>query len=335
MILASIDIGTNTLRLLIAELKPGEGRSAPRIKPLLYKRAITRLGGGYTANGGIDKARAERTIEALEGFRDAIKEYGVKEVFAVATSVVRRAVNREDFLKDVLLRTGIEVNVISGDEEARITLAGVLSVVNGKKRDRVVIDIGGGSTEFILTDGADIAGAWSMEMGVVHLSERYLKSDPPRKSELEDMDREIKGVVEDLRRRINNHGLTIDKYSGKNGAEIIGTAGTITTLAAIDQGLTVYDRDRINNWILGRKRVEDIYGNLITLTLGERAEVLSLEKGREDLIIPGTAIALSCMESFGFDSMRASDAGLLEGVIQGRLREGHGNTDLRLKEDLI
>jgi len=312
---ASIDIGTNTLRLLIAEAgKDGE------LKPLVYERVITRLGGGFSGKDGIDRASAERTFRALEKFKKLIDGYGAAKKSAVATSVVRRAKNRDWFLKEISERTGLTVSVISGKKEAELSFLGVLSVIGAlQKKDKLVMDIGGGSTEFILTGGMDIRGVWSMEMGVVHLAENHLKGDPPEKHELEGLGREIKGVIEDLKKSMKEKGISVEKYSEKANAEIIGTAGTITTLAAIDQDLAEYDRDKINNYILKKSRIEGIYNRLVSCTLMEREKILSLEKGREDLIIPGALIVLNVMGSFGFDSMRVADAGLLEGAIINEL----------------
>lgn len=310
---ASIDIGTNTLRLLIAEPDGG------RLKPLIYKRAITRLGGSYTEDGGIDKLSAKRTVDALVDFKKIISENKITEVTAVATSVVRRAANRQWFLDEVKKKAGIEISVISGDDEARLSLLGVLSVIEDKSEKQVVIDIGGGSTEFIFTTRLEMHGAWSMEMGVVHLTENYLKSDPPKKTELQALEKEIERVISELKGLMLRGGIYPEDYSSRRGATFIGTAGTITTLAAMDQNLEVYDRDRINNYRLSKKRIQEIYEYLVSLSIKERSEVLTLEKGREDLIIPGSAITLFVMDSFGFDEIKVSDAGLLEGIILNRI----------------
>lgn len=307
---ASIDIGTNTLRLLIADRGPGSG-----IEPVLYKRAITRLGGGYTEDAGISPEAAERTVKVLEDFSRLIAENHVQEVFASATSVVRRAKNRESFLSSVSTRTGINPSVISGTEEARLALAGVLSVLTDNAEKRLVIDIGGGSTEFIATRGTEIAGAWSMEMGVVHLTERHIISDPPKEAELSGMEAEITEVLTVLMMDMAEDGIELADYSAASGCVFVGTAGTITTLAALDMGLPAYDRDRVNNYILKKERVQGLYRHLSGLTLKQREEVLSLEKGREDLIIPGSAIAGLVMDGFGFNELMVSDAGLLEGAI--------------------
>ena len=313
---ASIDIGTNTLRLLIADI------DNKRLKPVFLKRIITRLGGGYTETAGIaDKAR-ERTIKALKLFSEKLKEYRVEEVRAVATSVVRRAKNREEFLGGVREQTGLEVSTISGDEEARLSLLGVLSVIKAGTDFKsvpkcLVVDIGGGSTEFIAVADGKMAGTWSLEMGVVHLTEEYLKADPPTKEELGNMESEIEGIISDLRCKILDSGFLTpnSKLQTLNSTLFIGTAGTITTLAAIDQGLEKYEPDKINNYILKYTAIKKIYKHLASLHLRQREEILSLEKGREDIIIPGAAIVLKAMEAFGFSSITVSDAGLLEGIL--------------------
>ena len=317
---ASIDIGTNTLRLLVAEV---DSRGA--LKPLIYDRAITRLGGGYTEGHGIDGGSAERTLSALEAFKEVLTGEAVESVVATATSVVRRARNRDRFLREIEERTGIRAEVISGEEEARLSLIGVLSVLNDTSGRMLVVDIGGGSTEFIAAEGGALLGSWSMEMGVVHLTEDYLKNDPPEERELRSMEASVSGVLRELKARMEAAHMEPSLYGGgggSTGARLVGTAGTITTLAALDQDLDVYDRDKINNYTLTRERVAELYRGLAGITMREREKILSLEKGREDLIIPGSAIVFLTMEAFGFGEMTVSDAGLLEGIIIDGVRKG-------------
>jgi len=313
---ASIDIGTNTLRLLIAEVD-GDG-----LRPVVYKRKITRLGGGYDEGTGISMEAADRTFSALAEFRRHIDEAGVTTVLAFATSVVRRAKNSAWFTEEVRKKTGIEITVIQGQEEARLSLAGVLSVIDERNGKKLVMDVGGGSTEFIATVGPAMTGGWSMEMGVVHLTEKYLLSDPPSSSELKAMEAEIQGVIAELKDRMIADGTDPLDFSGRRGASFVGTAGTITTLAAIDQDLDIYDRAKINNYTLSRERIGELYRRLCSMSLVERQTVLSLEKGREDLIVPGSAITLLAMDAFGFDRAKVSDAGLLEGIILDRVKPG-------------
>lgn len=327
MIYASIDIGTNTLRLLIAELpEPTTGKG--ELKPLEYTRRITRLGGGYTKEGGIARDAADRTLEGLSEFAREIKGRKVKRVRAVATSVVRRAVNGPELIRDILEKTGLEVSVITGEEEARLSLLGALCVVqqrDGQKsgqKKRILIDIGGGSTEFVLATGAELTRSWSIPMGVVHLSEAHLNSDPPLGSELSAMEGEICGTVNDLTTSIKDAGINLENYSQKSSAELVGTAGTVTSLAALELGLKDYDRDQVNNYILSRENTQAAYARLSGFTLAERGRLAPLEKGREDLIIPGAAIVLQVMVSFGFNNLTVSDAGLLEGIIIDRFNPG-------------
>ncbi len=305
---ASIDTGTNTLRLLIAEKAP-DGK----LRPLLYKRAITRLGGGYTVEAGIAPPAMERSIRALTEFGEIIVDYGVESLRATATSVVRRACNRDYFLNEVKKRARIRIEVIDGLEEARLTLLGVGSVITPEPARSLVMDIGGGSTEFIATSEGLSLGAWSLEMGVVRLTEKYFRNDPPERAELDAMEAEIRGVIDGLYAQMRDSGLDPDLY--KKEAVFIGTAGTITTLAALDQDLEEYDRAKINNYRLSRKKIEGFYRYLSGLTIKEKERLLALEKGREDLIIPGAAITAITMKVFGFNEVKVSDAGLLEGLI--------------------
>lgn len=321
MKLASIDIGTNTLRLLIAE--PDE--TSHGMRPLGVKRIITRLGGGFTAEAGIAPDSAERTIEALSEFCAHIEKHNVKKVTAIGTSAVRDAKNRDWFLGEVEKRTGLKVTVVSGAEEARLSVFGVLFVLDDRwaiDKKRLVFDIGGGSTEFMVTKGVELLGAWSTEMGVVRLSETYLVKDPPTPEELKALREEIaKGVVE-LKSSMAEAGFDPAAYSIRTGAELVGTAGTITTLAAIDLKLEKYNPKRINNHVLTKRSVSDALEHLSSLPLKERSEVLSLDKGREDLIIPGAMIALEVMEAFDLSYIKVSDGGLLEGAMLKQIWEG-------------
>jgi len=317
---ASIDTGTNTLRLLIAEKAPHGA-----LKPLLYKRAITRLGGGYTVEAGMTPPAMERSVRALTEFGKIISDYEAERVRATATSVVRRAVNRQAFLDEVKKRAGIEIEVIDGLTEAALTLLGVNSVITGEATRSLVMDIGGGSTEFIVTRNGVSIGAWSLEMGVVRLTEKFLGHDPPQGGELHAMEDEIRGEITGLKERMGAEGVNPAIYNGTD-ALFIGTAGTITTLAALDRNIDEYDRDKINNYRLSKQRVEFFYRYLAGLSIKEKKGLAPLEKGREDLIIPGAAITKITMEAFGFNEVRVSDAGLLEGLII-KMTEDYGGLD--------
>lgn len=307
---ASIDIGTNTFRLLISDLK-NEGKLHQRV----IRREITRLGGGFTANGGLTEDSMARGIATLSTFSGILREHKVGKVRAVATSVVREARNGTEFVRRVKEMTGLDVEVITGDEEALLALKGVLSCITVKTKDALVFDIGGGSTEYILSSLGNPIYSESLKLGVVHAAETFLHSDPTTNEEIE----AISGhVVERLTPYINNiskKGLKKRLPPENTDITLIGTAGTITTLAAMDQGLEIYDPSRINNYMLTHDRVKMLFNEIYPLSLTERRKLHSLEGGREDLIVAGTVIVLKTMEVFGFREMMVSDGGLLEGVL--------------------
>ncbi len=327
---ASIDIGTNTVRLLVGFVDVEKGK----VFPLALKRIVTRLGGGYTEDGGITTESAERTFEVLEMFSQIIDDFGAEDVFATATSVVRRAKNSQWFLDEAFKRSGIKIEVIDGGVEAELSMKGVNSVIEGEDLQKpFIVDIGGGSTEFIATEDFKVKGKWSIDLGVVHLTETFLKCDKdgrPTSDEIRAMTEEVRSLIENLKERMISDGVHLLDYTGDGSATLVGTAGTVTTLAAIDQEMKVYDASKINNYILRKVNVEEILEYLVSLTLEEREKVLSIEKGREDLIIAGAVIINCIMNAFDFDSLRVSDAGLLEVILfdkieKKQIEEKNGN----------
>lgn len=298
-VLASIDLGTNTARLLIGRVERGA------VAPILVKRRITRLGGGFTREAGISPEAWQRTLEALSDFADEMKRGGVTRLRAVATSAVRDAVNGAVFCRKVAERTGIRLEVIDGEEEGRLTLAGVISGLNRKEGDFFVFDVGGGSTEYTLAESRRPLYTESLPLGVVRLTE----GKPDVAAMEEKIDRELAGFGG----RLEGRGLR----GRLGGATLVGTAGTATTLAAISLGMTDYDYRLVNNHILTREEIGRLFAMLLPLSPAERLMVPGLERGREDLIIAGTLITLRTMDTFGYDRMTVSDFGLLEGVLLG------------------
>jgi exopolyphosphatase / guanosine-5'-triphosphate,3'-diphosphate pyrophosphatase len=294
---AAIDLGTNTARLLIATLDP--------YRQLLLQRTITRLGGGFSRESGLSAEAMERTLAALTGFAGEIERHGVTRVRAVATSAVRDAVNGTLFCQRVREKTGIELEIIDGTEEAVLTLAGVESVLEQSSGDLAVFDIGGGSTEYTLAHDAAPLFSRSLPIGVVRLTEG--KAGAP---EMED---KIRRELTSLKGELEKAGL-LGRFAA---ATLVGTAGTATTLAAIKMQMGDYDYRRVNNLTLRCCDVEQIYARLLPLTPKERLAVVGLEPGREDLIIAGTLVVLQSMQIFGFRALTVSDSGLLEGLILG------------------
>lgn len=305
---AAIDLGTNTVRLLIADISP-EGSLAP----IRRERIITRLGEGFHRSGCISEAASARSLEALHTFQRIISQYGVARLFPVATSVVRDAGNGREFIARAAHATGISIKIASGTEEAYLTHAGVLSLIAAPERCTVV-DIGGGSTELVLSDKGVPARTASIPLGVVHLAERLLLSDPPAAPELT----LLKSFI---RKQLSAHLIPAFSPSpdlaGPQECSIplLGTAGTITTLAAIDQHLRHYDPDRINGYRLWRRRIAAIYRHLCGLPACDRTALPGMERGREDLIVPGALLLMEIMRFFRSEIITVSDGGLLEGIL--------------------
>lgn len=294
---AAIDLGTNSARLLIAT----RGASG-EMEILVLKRVITRLGGGFTRERGISPAACDRTLSALRDFSREMRKTGVSHTRAVATSAVRDAVNGREFVERVYAETGIRLDIIDGREEALLTLNGVVSGL-GRSGDSIVFDIGGGSTEYTLARGKTPLFTRSLPLGVVRLTEG--------KGSLEAMDDKVRRELKALMMEVEGSGLG----SFPEGATLIGTAGTPTTLAAMDLKLARYDHHKVHGHVLGISTVRELFETVCPLTAEERLHVPGIEKGREDLVVAGFLVTLRTMELFGFDRFTVSDAGLLEGLL--------------------
>jgi exopolyphosphatase/guanosine-5'-triphosphate,3'-diphosphate pyrophosphatase len=294
---ASIDLGTNTARLLIGSSVNG------KVERHFLSRRITRLGGGFTKDRGISPEAALRTISALKDFAASLHEYRIDRIRAVATSAVRDAVNRTEFCQEVRSTTGIELEVITGELEGKLTLAGVISGLDTCDGSLFVFDVGGGSTEYTLASGENILFTSSLPLGVVRLTEGKVGVDA--------MGGKVEKELCSLANELQSASLS-DRLSS---ATLIGTAGTATTLAAISLKLADYDYRKVNNHLLSLDRIRAIYGTLLPLSPEERLQVAGLEKGREDLIVAGTILTIKTMELFGFSTLKVSDYGLLEGVL--------------------
>ncbi len=302
---ASLDLGSNTVRLLIAEEK-GQGFRALRVE-----RRITRLAGDFCREKGLDGKAMERTLDALVDFSSLLGKEGVKEVFPVATGVLRNAKNAKGFLERVQGRTGFVLRLLGGREEASLMLKGVLSALREKVSPLLVADIGGWSTEVIWVEGELPRKICSLELGAVSLTEKFLRSDPPALEEIQDMEGMAGDVLGKMREELEKEGLQRSMLY----PFLVGTAGTMTTLAAIDQKLSVYDPRKITGHEISLPVLEEIYHRLLSAPLRERLKVAGLEKGREDVILGGTAILITLLEVFGLKGLTVVDAGLLEGVL--------------------
>jgi exopolyphosphatase/guanosine-5'-triphosphate,3'-diphosphate pyrophosphatase len=298
--LATVDLGTNTVRLLVVEAAAGRWRT------LHQTQRVTRLGEGQAAAGRLLPEPMRRTAAAVAEYARTARGLGADRVRIVATSAVREAVNREEFTARVEAEAGERIEVVSGEDEARLTLLGVTSGLPGLGESFVLFDIGGGSTEFVRGRGGAPAAAVSLRLGVVPLAEEWGEPGPVRWDRFARM----RGAIE--RRLV----AEVPEAIGAGGAgELVGTAGTVTTLAALDLGLAAYDAARVHGHRLGRAAVERELARLGALSVSERGRLPCLEPGRADLIIPGIAICLAVLARFGRDHLLVSDRGLREGIL--------------------
>jgi exopolyphosphatase/guanosine-5'-triphosphate,3'-diphosphate pyrophosphatase len=266
-------------------------------------RRITRLGGGFTREWGISAEAMERSLAAMREFAVEISRHGASRVRAVATSAVRDAANGKVFRDLILRESGIELEAIDGKTEGVLTLRGVLSGLDEKSGDLLVFDVGGGSTEYTFARGEKALYTESLPLGVVRLAEG--------KGAVAAIEEKILRELYNIRHSLAYHGL----FSALENCTLVGTAGTPTTLAAISMKMNVYDYRLVNNYEMGIEEIRGIYDRLLPMTPEERLSVTGLEKGREDLIIAGALITLKTMEVFGFERLKVSDFGLLEGVL--------------------
>ena len=311
MRLCAIDVGSNTVRLLVADvLGPGAWHIADQ------DQTITRLGENLAHTGTLGGAPMARTLAAVRAFVERASRLGVRDIRIVATSAVREASNGRAFAAAVERATGRPVDVVSGEVEARLTLRGVRYGLGALSGSMLTFDIGGGSTEYVLSRGDEVRAMISLRLGVVPLAERFaFPALVPRARyrELED----------EVRRRLDRE--LPEAIRTARVEHLVGTAGTVTALAALDLGLVRYDPDRVHGHVLRRAAVERLVERLCGLTLEERAGLPCLEPGRADLIIPGTAIVMATLDQMAIDQLRVSEYGLREGVLVDAIEDRHGS----------
>lgn len=306
-----VDLGTNSTRLLVAEVHDGGVTEIER------RTIVTRLGEGVEASGRLADGAIARVSEALAVYREVLDRLTVGQVVAVATSAMRDAENGPAFRDEIRERFGIEARTISGDEEARLTFLGATSARDAGA-ETVVIDIGGGSTEYVTgRAGSDPGFHVSTRMGSVRHTERHLLSDPPAADEMAALAEDARAIVEHevpagVRERVEDG---------------IAVAGTATSLAAIDQELDPYDPDRVHGHRLGRGTCERIVAQLAALTVAERRGVKGLHPDRAPTIVAGAVILLESMRAFDLDEIEVSEADILHGAALAATVPGAGPKD--------
>ena len=297
-----MDVGTNTIRCLIASF------SQNCLHPVQINRGIVRLGGGLGQNGNLSEKGQIAALELFKDFSEIISESGALRVWAVATSALRDAAETGKFLDAAHDSLGFPLNVISGEEEARLTAEGVCGGV-GAITDGIVLDIGGGSTEIVRMVDGNVTWWKSLPLGVVYLTEKYVCSDPPIPTEISSVRTHIRDAIDLL---------------GPCSGIIAGTAGTPTTLAAIDLSVDEYDSTLINGHVLSSQTIREIRDVMLSMTSAQRLDLPGMEKGREDLIVTGTIMLEEFLDHCGFSELLVSDWGLLEGIAIATARDGRG-----------
>ncbi len=293
----AIDVGSNTLRLLIAQI---EGN---RVLPVCRDREMVRLGRNFFPERVIGRQSLESALKVLERFQRTGAQEGIARFRAAGTGILRESLNARRFLEAVFRTTGISIEVLSGEEEARLSALGVLSVFQELTGPACIFDLGGGSVEFTWVQSGKIGATLSLPLGAVGLTEQFLLSDPPMKQEIA----RLRGYcLETLRKRINiNESVSC----------LIGTAGTVTTLTAMAKKLAEYDPSRINGSVLDRDTLSRLLFELTSFPLAARRELPGLEPDRADIITAGLVVVRSILDFFDTDTLRVSDAGLLEGLL--------------------
>jgi exopolyphosphatase/guanosine-5'-triphosphate,3'-diphosphate pyrophosphatase len=296
---AVVDLSSNTTRLLLADVRD------QRVAELDRRTEITALGQGVDASGRLDDEAIERVVEALAGYREAIDAAGVERTVAVATSAVRDAANGEDFRATLHERFGLDVQTITGEEEARLTFLGA-TIRRAPGADSVmVIDIGGGSTELVIGVGSEEPTfVVSTQAGSVRQTDRHLHEDPPS-------DEGLAALRDDVQTILTDAVPFALRGSVRTG---IAVAGTATSLAAIDQELDPYDPARIDGYELDVEACERMLAMLAARPLEERREIAGLEPKRAPTIVAGAAILVEALRAFELESLEVSEADILHGA---------------------
>jgi exopolyphosphatase / guanosine-5'-triphosphate,3'-diphosphate pyrophosphatase len=292
---AAIDIGTNSVRLLVSQ----DGRTT-----LERLMRITRLGKGVDANGRLDPDAIERTVAVLREYREVMDRFGVERVRMTATSAARDAANRDDFFDAAEAAVGVRPELLSGEEEGRLSFLGATADLDPADGPFLVCDIGGGSTEFSYGT-TESEATISTDMGCVRMTEAWLHSDPPSAEELSQAISIVEIHLDDVVREIPQ---------ATEAATFVGLAGTVSTAAAVEIGLAEYDRDRIHHFVLTKAAVEDVFRTLATEALADRVHNPGLERERADVIVGGMCVLVSIMRRLGFRECLVSEADILDGL---------------------
>jgi exopolyphosphatase/guanosine-5'-triphosphate,3'-diphosphate pyrophosphatase len=292
---AVIDIGSNSTRLLVADVADG------RVTPIERRSTVTRLGRGVDLSGRLAAEAIEAACAAIDPYVATLQELGAERVDAIATSAVRDAENGSAFIAELRERFALSARVLDGDEEARLTYMGATSEYSPAV-PTLVLDIGGGSTEMVVGEGREAAWHRSLQAGVVRHTERHLVSDPPRPVELEALAADVRGVIE---------AATVEAPTAEAG---IAVAGTPTSLAAIELELDPYDPKRVHGHVLELRSIQRMLSRLAATPLPQRREIRGLHADRAPTIVAGVVILVEAMRAFGLERITVSEHDILYGA---------------------
>jgi exopolyphosphatase/guanosine-5'-triphosphate,3'-diphosphate pyrophosphatase len=297
---ASIDIGTNTILLLIAKVEGG------KIHPLFEKETVARLGEGVQKNGTLLKEAMDRGLQTLTQYLKWCREMEVQEFFAAGTSALREAKNSEDFLKWVKEKLNLSIEVISGEEEAQLSFLAVVKDLGEVKNPILVVDVGGGSTEFILGKDDQIRQWISLPLGSVRFTEEFLRSDPIQENHWKKMEGRIRG-----------HLVSIPH--SQEPLSMVAVGGTATTLASVEQGLEDFIVEKIHHFVLKKEALKNQLLLYRSKTIEERKKIPGLPIARADVILAGGTILYLAMEELACPSVLISCHGVRYGLLYKRL----------------
>lgn len=295
-LVGAIDCGTNSTRLLVSD-----GTTT-----IERRSSITRLGEDLQRTGRLRSEAIERVADVLGEYRAVLDQHQVTRVRAVATSAARDASNSDEFFDRAEEILGVRPELLSGEEEARLSFDGATAELDPTKGPYLVVDIGGGSTEFAFGAARFEAGT-SVDVGCVRLTETYIESDPPLPEELVACLSITEVHLDDVARE---HPMMV------NATTMVGLAGTVTAAAAIEQGLHSYDRDAIHHFTLTKAAAEDVYRTVVTESLEDRKHNPGLEAERAEVIVGGMCVLVRVMRYFGFDECLVSESDILDGLVR-------------------
>lgn len=301
MNIAVFDIGTNSIHMLVVEVRPDLS-----FEVLGHEKDVTRLGDGSFEDHRLNRSTMQRAYGVIERFYKIAKTYDVKKYLAIATSAVRDAKNKSEFTREVYRRTGMRVRVITGKEEARLIELAARSSIETRGQKALVVDIGGGSMELILGDGKKHAFLETYPLGVARLTDRFLHKDPPSNEELRDLEEHIEKTLKRSTRPLRKQRFPMT----------IGTAGTLINLGSmIYEDETKRPLDLVNHYELERDRLEKVHEKIIRMSLKERLNFPGLDPKRADIIVAGSTLVLKLMRLLKVEEISLSDRGIREGMV--------------------